>query len=317
MEYTKMLLSVVKSEHGKLGRLSSRPILLMVSGGTDSALLPKLFTMADLDVPLHVFHVNYGLRGPDSDGDEEHVVSMCRGLGLEYTVHRVISMSLRNMEKEARDIRYEFVKKNFTNHIKVTAHHIEDQVETVIMRLARGCSVYGYSGIDRLRKDLVWRPFLEIPKAVITGASAELDVMARTDATNFDQSITRNWIRHNYMPNTVDDVCSESLLRLSESCKLLRDAVDGILDPFLEYIDTSHGSISMNYNNIGVSILNDDLISKRLRDRVWNMANLKPPNDEQYSALMRAVHKSKRGKTAMGKQVATWEGGLLEIKIAY
>jgi tRNA(Ile)-lysidine synthetase-like protein len=314
MEYVNKLLSTIKEGYAGLELLSDKPILLMVSGGTDSALLPELFVMANLGVPLHVFHVNYGLRGADSDADEEQVVASCNKLGLDHTVHKVSNMSRRNMEKEARDIRYGFVKKNFDEYVKVTAHHMEDQIETVIMRLARGCSIYGYSGIDELRKDLVWRPFLKTQKSIITVATSELGIVPRTDATNYDENITRNWIRHSYIPNNVDDNCSRSLLELSESCKLLRDVVDKILVPVLKNIAISSGSITIKYKNIDRCILEDAPISKRLRDRVWNMAELKPPNDEQYEAVISAIHKRKKGSLSLGKQVASWADGVLEIR---
>lgn len=315
MNNVNILLSILKEEHIRLGPYTSRPILLMVSGGTDSALLPRIFSIANLGCPIHVFHVNYGLRGKDSDGDEEQVVAECNRLGLGHTVHRVRNMSRKNMEKEARDIRYSFVKNSFKDHIKVTAHHEEDQLETIITRFMRGCSVYGYAGIDRLRKDLVWRPFLNVKKEVITNATEELGIVPRIDHTNYDESITRNWIRHNYMP---DNVCSEyadSLLRLSESCKELKELIDRLSKPIFDKVKADKGCILITYKDISRDALEDPLVSKRLRDLVWNSAGLKPWSDEQYTSAMNLIYGRGKGATNIGSgQVLSWQNGVATIR---
>lgn len=311
------LISVIKDGYEKLGIGGNRPILLMVSGGTDSALLPRIFSMAGITNKLHVFHVNYGLRGKESDGDEEQVVAECNRLGIAHTVHKVTGMSRSNMEKEARDIRYNFVKVNFKDYIKVTAHHIEDQAETVLIRIIRGCSIYGYSGIDGLRKDMVWRPFLNTSKSVITEATKELGIVPRVDSTNYDETITRNWVRHSYMPD-VSDSDMDSIIKLSEACKSLRSMVDKISEPVFDKVKISDGTIVVRYKEIDRGLLEDPLVSKRLRDRAWNMAGLKPWNDEQYHAMLSTMYKRKKGKiTISSSQEVTWEAGVFTVTTPY
>ncbi len=146
-----------------------------VSGGSDSLALLSLLTenLPRFPKRLWVAHVNYGLRGKDSQKDEEHVRNLAREWGLPCRVlqPRIGKRSGYTLQEWARDVRYGFfsslVKKEKAWGVAV-AHHLEDQAETVLDRLLRGAGPRGLSGLRPVQELTlhpattlrIWRPLL-------------------------------------------------------------------------------------------------------------------------------------------------------------
>ena len=141
---------------------SKETVLVAVSGGPDSlALLHLLNNLKNqLGCHLHIAHLNHGLR-PNAIEDTNYVCQQAKILNLSVTV-RTISLSSTS-EASARQARYQFLEQ-VSNRIKASkialGHHVEDQAETVLMRLLRGSGTTGLQGILKVREDKFIRPLL-------------------------------------------------------------------------------------------------------------------------------------------------------------
>ena len=126
--------------------------LLAVSGGLDSMVLCHL--LLELERPLQILHVNYGLRGAESNADQALVAAFCQKHQIKLEVLKVslkerLSNNKLNLQAEARKIRYDFFKKIQSENPKsliCTAHHADDQIETFWLQLARDAGIKGLAG---------------------------------------------------------------------------------------------------------------------------------------------------------------------------
>jgi tRNA(Ile)-lysidine synthase len=192
----------------KIGLAEALPLKLIVgvSGGLDSHVLlhALMHEAAAGNLELVVSHVNHGLRG-ESDSEERFVVSLAERLRVPISVHRAPVRDLReNVESWARRLRYQYLQGDLqahSAHFIATAHHQEDQAETLLFRLLSGRLVSISHAIAKLNIETrLLRPVLPVAKHWIEeyGASYGLDFVS--DASNQDVSRTRNAIRHELMP---------------------------------------------------------------------------------------------------------------------
>lgn len=175
--------------------------LLAVSGGLDSMVLLHLFIMSRY--PIEVAHVNYNLRGNDSVLDQKLVENFCEKNNIKFhlkTVHR--DEKKGSVQLWARNIRYDFfsqVLKSERLNFIVTAHHLNDQLETFLLNLSRGTGLNGLTGIPKLENN-VFRPLLTFSKEDIRIFAEEHDIMYRDDSSNAEDYYLRNKIRHKIVP---------------------------------------------------------------------------------------------------------------------
>ncbi len=173
------------------------PFLLAVSGGADSTALLAAFAEIG-DLQFEAAHVNHHLRGAESDADEAFV----RALGERYQIPlHVVNAPLEpdeirrsGVESAARRIRYAKLRE-ISGATIVTAHHKNDQAETVLMRLVNGGGIASLRGIHPIRADGVIRPLLTVKREDIDRFLAERGITARIDRSNADPRFLRNRIR--------------------------------------------------------------------------------------------------------------------------
>lgn len=180
-------------------------IIVGLSGGIDSCAL--VFALHLLGYRIIVAHCNFHLRGEESDRDEAFVDSFCSSLGIPCqkasfdTVKYAESKHL-SIETAARDLRYHFFEelrsKEKAQSIAV-AHHLEDNIETMLGNMARGSGIRGLRAMLPQR-DYIIRPFLETPKKLIIDFMQSANLSYCTDSTNVDEEIRRNYIRHSVRP---------------------------------------------------------------------------------------------------------------------
>ncbi len=199
-------------------------ILLGLSGGADSmALLYVLYRWPGVE--LEAVHIHHGLRGEEADRDAAFVARQCDTLGVPLTLRRVnvaaaAQQDKTGLEETGRRVRYavfeELADKGGFDFI-VTAHNADDQVETVLMHLVRGCGVDGLSGIPAVRGRII-RPLLSCTREEIEAFCAQLGVDFVTDSTNMDTAYTRNHCRHRLLPvlEQVNPEIRAALSRLSQ-----------------------------------------------------------------------------------------------------
>ena len=179
-------------------------VLCALSGGADSMYL--LCRLLEKGYRVHAAHYNHCLR-PTADRDEEFVRSWCEEHGVPLTVGRGdvsahAASSGIGIEEAARELRYEFLQraaKESECTLIATGHHADDNAETVLMNLIRGCGLGGLCGIPEQRGNLV-RPMLEISRQDIEAYLTAHGVPHVEDESNEDITYTRNRIRHQLIP---------------------------------------------------------------------------------------------------------------------
>jgi len=185
-------------------------VLIGVSGGADSlALLYFLDKYAnDIGISIGVAHLHHGLRGAAADADADFVKNFCQEKAIPFflrkrDIRKISTEEKISIEEAGRNERYDFfswiAEANGYNRIAM-GHHINDQAETLLMRLIRGTGIKGVSGIKSIRDGLFIRPFLCLKKKAIIAYCEEKHLAYRTDATNFQRDFTRNKIRLDIMP---------------------------------------------------------------------------------------------------------------------
>ncbi|NRA36647.1 MAG: tRNA lysidine(34) synthetase TilS, partial [Planctomycetes bacterium] len=186
------------------------PVLIAVSGGCDSMLLLQQL-IANGQWPLHVFHLDHQLRD-DSNLDAQLVAEYCveHGVTADIECCDIAEMAVterKSIETCARDYRYQRMHSLAVERqiqYVLTAHHQDDQVETVLMHIFRGSSVYGHGGmaLQRALHDVtVLRPLLDISRADIRKYAKQLFVPWHEDQSNLDRVYRRNYIRHQVIPD--------------------------------------------------------------------------------------------------------------------
>lgn len=211
----------------KLHRVDPDVILVVaVSGGLDSMVLAETCLRAGCN--LHVAHVNYGLRGEESDGDAAAVQSWCDEAGVPFHAHRTkVEHTSNGIQAEARKIRYSFfetlrIQLSETHGLRtciVTAHHADDQAETVILQLMRSADPMSLSGMRAFdAKRHLLRPFLLVSKNQLIACAEEWAIPFREDSSNAKRDYLRNRIRHEALPqlDSLREGTREHLARWAE-----------------------------------------------------------------------------------------------------
>ncbi len=185
-------------------------VVAAVSGGGDSvALVHLLAELAgrSLVTLAGVAHVNHRLRGPASDGDERFCRDLARRLGVPCLVESAAVADLArsrrvSVERAGHEVRHAFFRRAAAElgAARVAlGHTIDDQAETVLLRLIRGAGAAGLSGM-RPRTGLLVRPLLAVSRAELRGYLADRGIPFREDASNADPRVPRNRVRHELLP---------------------------------------------------------------------------------------------------------------------
>ena len=210
-------------------------ICTAISGGADSVALLLTLHAANtapresLGVGLSAVHINHGLRGEESNADQRFVEDLCISLDIPLHLHQAdvparVAKTRETIEEAARNVRYEFFTTLLTSgHADaiLTAHTLDDQAETVLMKLLRGAWTEGLSAIHpivTLPKGKILRPFLETRRADIEAFLKSTNRPWREDSTNTDTAFTRNKIRHELLPQlrTYNPSLDQTLANLAE-----------------------------------------------------------------------------------------------------
>ncbi len=212
-------------------------VLVAVSGGADSIAL--LRAMQHLSAPglgeLVVAHFNHGLRGATALADEQFVVTLAGSLGLKCEVGHAASpvagMMPDGIEAAARSARYQFLVQTAERlgaRYVVTGHTADDQAETVLHHIVRGTGLSGLAGMRRMRvlspAVTLLRPMLDVRRAEVIEYLKMLGQPYRDDESNFDQSLTRNRIRHELVPLLRDSYAPSIVESLNRLASLAGDA---------------------------------------------------------------------------------------------
>lgn len=185
---------------------SNDKLLIAISGGMDSVVLTDV--IRSLGYHFGLAHVNFQLRGEESNGDADFVQSLAKKLGaafhcLTFDTKSYCQQTGLSVQMAAREARYEWLEKvceqNAYTHI-LTAHHLDDNVETFLLNFLRGTGAVGLAGIPPIRGKIT-RPLLNVTKQDLTAYAKEKQLSWREDSSNSKDDYKRNYLRHSVIPH--------------------------------------------------------------------------------------------------------------------
>lgn len=221
-------------------------LLLAVSGGLDSMCLAHYFVHNQLALGIEwlgIAHVHHGLRGSTADRDADFVARFAFQSRRPFYIRYLNGAALKqkgSIEENARLARYAALKEiaalpEVRADYILTAHHANDQAETVLMRILRGSSWKGLCSIQTVREDGVFRPLLPCTKADLKEYAEENHIEYVEDETNADESFARNAIRNRFLPILNAEISSlTNIAKLSTSlCQKIRHQSETAIRPFV------------------------------------------------------------------------------------
>lgn len=211
-------------------------VVAAISGGPDSmALLHILLRIKNAtDIELICAHVNHNTGRPGQLEEQQYVEKFCRNNNITYETMTIEDYGDDNFENEARTKRYNYfeqlVKKYHAKYL-FTAHHGDDLIETILMRITRGSTLRGYSGFSKVvdRDDYkIIRPFIELTKQDLIDYNKQNKIKYYIDKTNLEDIHTRNRYRKYIVPafKKEDAKVNQKFLKYSRTLLEYNDYID-------------------------------------------------------------------------------------------
>ena len=287
-------------------------LVMAVSGGADSVALAvalhRLVAGGQLTLRLVVGHINHGLRGAASDGDEVFVKRLAAQLGLPVICRRVdvagYAGSRRlSIETAGRVLRLEALARMAqAEHCQAiaTGHQADDQAETVTHRLLRGTALRGLCGIRPMtvmngRRFI--RPLLDVRRADIEAYLRDQGRPWREDASNVSAAFTRNRIRHRLLPalqrQTPDT--ADRLIRLAAACREAQHRIENAADTVGPIQETKDRLVYARQEVISRSPWVQAEVFARAVQRLGG--GLRDLSSRHYKTLMAQLSGQRRAKT--------------------
>ena len=253
-------------------------LLVGVSGGVDSMVLVYLFL--DMNVDFEIAHVNFQLRGKESDGDAAFVQEFCAMNDIVYHQLDVDAAAYAknhkiSIQEAARQIRYEWFEKTraeINAQWIVVAHQKNDIAETVIFNLTRGAGIAGLHGI-KAQNGFILRPLLFAERQAVIAYAKENDIAWREDSSNTKTKYARNLIRHKVMPllaeinpSVVQNIAHNALI-MSEIEVLLKEYLDAAQQM---YVTKDANEVRMNLKQISRLATAKTILFYLLKDYGFN-----------------------------------------------
>jgi tRNA(Ile)-lysidine synthase len=257
-------------------------IVVAVSGGADSiCLLDILAALSnELDLTLITAHFEHDFRPLEDPFETALTEEHSRSLNLPFETEKAsgLDLSASSLEEKARELRYDFferVRKRYNADLIAMGHNLNDQAETVLMRLLRGSGIAGLSGIPPVRDNIIIRPLIETSRKDILRYLEERQLRYAVDSSNKDIRFTRNRIRQILIPEMIkyQPELIEMLGRLSDHLREENRLVETWADEWI------NNNLKKNQNNAylvdikSVKTLHHALIKRIIRGIVKNYNN--------------------------------------------
>jgi tRNA(Ile)-lysidine synthase len=286
------------------------PILVGLSGGPDSvallhALLRLRFACPELKFDVVAAHLNHRLRGAESDRDEGFVRALCEREGVQLIVDQANDLNpLRaNIEERARDSRYEFLNRaadRLGARLIATAHHADDQAETVLLRLLRGSGATGLGAIAATGPGRLIRPLLALTRKEILDYLRAVGADYVTDSTNSSTTFLRNRVRSELIPMLESDYAPGLSHRLADLAREMRELDDFVTDHARAELAvglTDDGRLSLAaFSNLPPA-LGAAVLREFVRDCIGNLRHIRRDHIE---AMRRLCISNEAGSNVVG-----------------
>ncbi|MBN1788467.1 MAG: tRNA lysidine(34) synthetase TilS [Sedimentisphaerales bacterium] len=292
---------------------TGKRVLLAVSGGADSVALAQILINAGrTGNNFHIAHINHQLRGKKADEDENFVKSLAQKYDLPVTIERIdvrkyAKENKLSIETAGRELRLgklaQTAKKNNCESI-ATAHHKNDNAETIIHRILRGTSFKGLAGIRpkmELNDITFIRPLLCLDRSEIEDYLVSGNINWQTDHTNMDCRFTRNRIRHKLLPmlqSQSKDNLIESLFVLSQKYLAFSERIESLAKAALQ-----NCMMNKSQDAVSIDIEKFDNYSALLKVEIIQLAlqqcgtGLQKMTSEHYEKTINFTANGQTGKT--------------------
>jgi len=239
----------------RFGVSDSYMLIVGVSGGCDSMVL--LHALKSIYPNIIVAHINYMLRGQDSNRDADLVERIARSYDLpfeklECDLQADLDTNGGNLQEKAREIRYTFFSSLMVKHEEtklVLAHHQGDQIENFWMQMARGGGIRAMSGMKEISNNII-RPLLSISKAELSAYAATHHIEWREDKSNKNNKYTRNIWRNVLIPKL-----NKTIPNIDDSVIKLQDVFRAQVNSDLRFIESKINdrmdSFTLSYKELG------------------------------------------------------------------
>ncbi len=227
--------------------VSTDTLVLAVSGGVDSMVLLDLVSRNHPYDKIVVAHFDHSLRWDESDGDRDFVAEFCKRANLLFEFEKVDIRTLSeiehmSIESSARKYRYAFLTSIAERHQAryiLTAHHLDDRIETAIFNLIRGSKLGGIHAMrefaTRNSQFTILRPLLQTTKEDILLYAEREGILYREDSSNTNPTYLRNHLRHNILPlfSQINPQYRRALENFITYTEDLKDWIDAEIHSFL------------------------------------------------------------------------------------
>ena len=310
------------------GYAHNTPVLVAFSGGADSTLLLHLLYRAG--IKLSAVHVHHGIRGNDADADLQFCRNTCRALGIPFFAVRINAPALakksgQSVETAAREARYRHfarLMQRYNIPLLATAHHADDNLETLLFRLCRGTGTQGLRGIPAFAPLpgapenstlCLFRPLLHLTKQEILQACRDLGIEYVTDATNACDDYARNRIRNRIVPE-MEKLFSHPQHAAARLCRAAAEDCDALDTIAAELYNTYAANAA-----IALHVLQEQpaAIAKRLITRLYqDTVKAHSPEAVHIDAIYARVKENALGSISLpGKTAAVIDRDALRITL--
>ena len=239
-----MLIKFKKHIDQNFPQLKDKKLFLAVSGGIDSMVLVHL--CAQLKLNFEVLHCNFMLRGAESDAETQFIESLCSSKGIPihtkyFETNTTAAKNKESIQITARNLRYQWFQEIISIGFDyvLTAHHLDDSLETVLINFSRGTGLEGLTGIPA-QNGYVVRPLLPFSRLEIEHFAAENQIQWREDSSNASDKYLRNKIRHSIVPLLKEmnagflDSFQNTVRNLQQAESLVEDATRLVYEKVVE-----------------------------------------------------------------------------------
>lgn len=231
-----------------------KDFLIALSGGVDSVVLLQLFTQLkqQLNLNLRAIHIHHGLS-PNADQWAAFCQQLCTTLEIPLEVKYVKVSGKNGIEASAREARYQAIREHLKpNEVMVTAHHLNDQVETFFLALKRGAGLKGLSAMQAVsfsQNFTIFRPLLKVSKAEILAYAQAHQLEWVEDESNQSNLYARNFLRNHWLPE-IEQQWAHFPQNVARACQHLaseQKLLDELLSEcFIRYFDPENQTLAIH-----------------------------------------------------------------------
>lgn len=277
-----MIVERVRSTINKYNLLKKGDkVVLGLSGGPDSVCLLHILKQLEkeYDISIYAAHLNHQIRGIEAQKDVMYISQLCDSLGVKLFVKSINVPAYckekgLSLEEGARKLRYEMfyeIKQKTKSDKIAIGHNLNDQAETIIMRMMRGTGLQGLKGIEYKRDETIIRPILDIERSNIEEYCDKFNLKPRIDSTNLESIYTRNKIRLElipYMQEKFNSNIVESICRMGNNLKLDNDYIEEEGNRYFKNVSTLKENESVEIDLVNYFNLHKAIKSRIIRNSI-------------------------------------------------